>query len=121
MYLFDEFMSEREPGSRRVKVETLYDVFQTIAEDEGEHVKTMAACQDEKTPFKNPTFINAFTALFASAAVVNAYSSQIMEAIEPVLDSGAVADIVDAGMELSEFLNVELILDSILSLLGMLF
>jgi hypothetical protein len=40
-----------------------------------------------------------------------------MEAIEPFLDSGAIADIVDAGMELSEFLNVDLILESILSLL----
>jgi hypothetical protein len=36
----------RAPGSRRPPCDSLYDVFCNIAADEGEHVKTMAACQD---------------------------------------------------------------------------
>ena len=33
-------------GSRRPKVQNLHDVFVNIADDEAEHVKTMASCQD---------------------------------------------------------------------------
>jgi hypothetical protein len=44
--MFDEFQVSREPGSRRPPCENLYDVFVNICEDEGEHVKTMVACQD---------------------------------------------------------------------------
>jgi len=45
LYKYDEFQSEREPGSRRIRIENLYDVFEAISGDEAEHVKTMAACQ----------------------------------------------------------------------------
>lgn len=37
--------TSREPGSRRPDANTLYDVFCNIRDDEGEHVKTMSACQ----------------------------------------------------------------------------
>ena len=33
-------------GTRRPKCDTLFDVFKNICDDEAEHVKTMAACQD---------------------------------------------------------------------------
>jgi len=46
LYLFDDFMTSREPGTRRPPCETLLDVFENIVTDEGEHVKTMKACQD---------------------------------------------------------------------------
>lgn len=46
LYLFDDFMTTREPGTRRPPCDTLLDVFENIAIDEGEHVKTMKACQD---------------------------------------------------------------------------
>jgi ubiquinol oxidase len=46
LYLFDDFQVSRVPGSRRPPCETLLDVFTNIALDEGEHVKTMQACQD---------------------------------------------------------------------------
>lgn len=46
LYLFDDFQTSRPPGSRRPPCENLLDVFQNIAIDEGEHVKTMQACQD---------------------------------------------------------------------------
>lgn len=45
LYMFDDFMM-REAGSRRPPCDSLLDVFVNIAEDEGEHVKTMRACQD---------------------------------------------------------------------------
>lgn len=45
LYMFDEFQTNRVPASRRPKVENLYDVFVNIREDEGEHCKTMRACQ----------------------------------------------------------------------------
>ena len=45
LYLFDDFQM-RKPGSRRPPCDTLYDVFENIMVDEGEHVKTMRACQD---------------------------------------------------------------------------
>uniref|UniRef100_A0A7N0VD00 Ubiquinol oxidase n=1 Tax=Kalanchoe fedtschenkoi TaxID=63787 RepID=A0A7N0VD00_KALFE len=45
LYLFDEFQTSRVPLSRRPVIENLYDVFWNIREDEGEHCKTMKACQ----------------------------------------------------------------------------
>lgn len=45
LYMFDEFQTNRVPESRRPKVDNLYDVFVNIREDEGEHCKTMHACQ----------------------------------------------------------------------------
>jgi hypothetical protein len=44
-YMFDDFQL-RPPGSRRPPCRHLLDVFINICEDEGEHVKTMRACQD---------------------------------------------------------------------------
>ena len=46
LYLFDAFQTTRPPGSRRPPCDTLLDVFENIAIDEGEHVKTMQACQE---------------------------------------------------------------------------
>ena len=46
LYMFDDFQVGRKVGSRRPPCDTLYDVFKNICEDEAEHVKTMAACQD---------------------------------------------------------------------------
>jgi ubiquinol oxidase len=46
-YLFDEFQTSQAGGTLRTpKCDNLYDVFVNIRDDEGEHVKTMAACQD---------------------------------------------------------------------------
>jgi hypothetical protein len=46
LYMFDDFQVSRPPGSRRPPCENLLDVFSNIAVDEGEHVRTMQACQD---------------------------------------------------------------------------
>lgn len=47
-YLFDEFQTSqvRTSEPRHPECNNLYDVFINIRDDEGEHVKTMAACQD---------------------------------------------------------------------------
>ncbi|KIZ07729.1 Alternative oxidase 4 [Monoraphidium neglectum] len=48
LYLFDSFQTSQATVEqpRRPSVNTLHDVFLNIAADEGEHVKTMRACQD---------------------------------------------------------------------------
>ena len=42
---FDEFQMSQPRAERRPNVDTLYDVFVAIRDDEMEHVKTMVACQ----------------------------------------------------------------------------
>jgi len=54
LYVFDEFQTGRAKGSRRPVITNLYDVFCNIRDDEGEHVKTMAACQDPLSVVKSP-------------------------------------------------------------------
>ena len=46
MYLFDAFMTDTAPGTRRPVCETLYDTFVNIRDDEVEHEKTMVSCQE---------------------------------------------------------------------------
>lgn len=57
-YMFDEFQTNQtyEACPRRPVIETLYDVFVNIRDDEGEHVKTMVACQkpDAQKTLKSP-------------------------------------------------------------------
>ncbi|MBE9109238.1 plastoquinol terminal oxidase [Nodosilinea sp. LEGE 07298] len=45
LYMFDEFQTAQVAADRRPQVNTLYDVFVAIRDDEMEHVKTMVACQ----------------------------------------------------------------------------
>jgi ubiquinol oxidase len=56
LYMFDEFQTGKNPEERRPRIENLYDVFVNIRDDEGEHIKTIVACQqpDAKTTFKSP-------------------------------------------------------------------
>ena len=44
-YMFDEFAIGVTPGQRRPRLETLYDVFVAIRDDEGLHAHTMRLCQ----------------------------------------------------------------------------
>ncbi|MBD2100192.1 plastoquinol terminal oxidase [Leptolyngbya sp. FACHB-261] len=46
LYMFEEVQTEHRAEFRRPKVDNLYDVFVNIRDDEGEHVKTMIACQE---------------------------------------------------------------------------
>lgn len=46
LYMFDDFQTTSSTEPRRPPCNNLYDVFCNIRDDEGEHVKTMKACQD---------------------------------------------------------------------------
>lgn len=67
LHYFDEFQTSRPRGSRRPKVDSLYDVFCQIRDDEGEHVATMSQCQDSRVVVRAPSAEAGF-ALAASAA-----------------------------------------------------
>lgn len=56
LYMFDEFQTSQPPETRRPVIETLYDVFIAIRDDEKEHVKTMTACQqpNAQANFRSP-------------------------------------------------------------------
>jgi hypothetical protein len=70
MYIFDEFQTDRPKGSRRPKINTLYDVFCNIRDDEKEHVSTMAACQDNDLLVRSPNTEAALTATTISLLVL---------------------------------------------------
>lgn len=47
LYYYEQFQSSKFGAEQpRPKCESLYDVFSNIRDDEGEHVKTIKACQD---------------------------------------------------------------------------
>ncbi|MEO1006839.1 MAG: alternative oxidase [Cyanobacteria bacterium J06638_38] len=52
LYMFDEFQTAQRPEERRPQIDNLYDVFAAIRDDEKEHVKTMAACQQPDAQLK---------------------------------------------------------------------
>ena len=56
LYMFDEFQTSQSgrEGRRRPQINTLFDTFSSIRDDELEHVKTMVACQDEHLSVKSP-------------------------------------------------------------------
>ncbi len=56
LYMFEETQYIAEQPFRRPAVDTLYDVFVNIRDDEGEHVKTMSALQtlENRQTFQSP-------------------------------------------------------------------
>ncbi|NJO42789.1 MAG: plastoquinol terminal oxidase [Cyanobacteria bacterium CRU_2_1] len=56
LYMFDEVQTNGQNEFRRPKIDTLYDVFINVRDDECEHVKTMIACQhpEAQLTFKSP-------------------------------------------------------------------
>ena len=58
-------------------VETLYDVFSAIRDDEAEHVNTMAACQDPEVLVRSPNVEAALAATAAAAAVAEVLMSTV--------------------------------------------
>lgn len=79
LYLYDEFQSSKESGSRRPRIDTLYDVFATIRDDEAEHVSTMATCQDEQVLLRSPNLEAALTAAAAAAVLAESIYSALPE------------------------------------------
>ena len=90
LYLYDEFQTARAQGSRRPVVETLYDVFSAIRDDEAEHVNTMNACQDPDVLVRSPNVEAALAATAAAAAVA--------ETLLGSINSGGIAEDAAAAL-----------------------
>lgn len=70
LYLFDELQTGPDAGpKRRPSINSLYDVFSTIRDDEAGHVATMAQCQDPAVLMRSPS-IEAAVAATAVAATL---------------------------------------------------
>ena len=95
LYLFDEFQTARDPKSRRPKIESMYDVFANITQDEGEHVSTMNACQREDAIIGSPNAVNAKTAAVGALITAQLWFQRVAENAamsETALDVDALAD-----------------------------
>eukprot|EP00270_Netrium_digitus_P019752 TRINITY_DN7871_c0_g2_i1.p1 TRINITY_DN7871_c0_g2~~TRINITY_DN7871_c0_g2_i1.p1 ORF type:complete len:599 (+),score=109.40 TRINITY_DN7871_c0_g2_i1:254-1798(+) len=81
LYMFDEFQTSRVPESRRPVIESLYDVFCAIRDDEYEHVKTMVACQALDSRVESPHRLKASAA--AAATTTNGQAKQYTTEASP--------------------------------------
>jgi len=94
---------------RRPKIETLYDVFSNICEDEKEHVGTMNACQIEGVTLGTANTINALTALAIGGTVASKFASRfaeesaITDGLDDIIGSGKFMDLFTA---LTDFFSV---------------
>ena len=81
LYMFDEFQTGQVPEHRRPVMDTLFDTFVAIRDDEREHVKTMAACQqpDAQEHFHSPHAVSLLNTL-ESKVVLTAHEGQAVEA-----------------------------------------
>ena len=122
MYMYDEFQTSKPKGSRRPKMDTLcvcparvpgivpphansfpayapstrYDVFTAIRDDEGEHVNTMAACQDPEVLVRSPNVEAAIAASAAALALAEAVLFNVPEdGIAAIL--AAAEDFIESG------------------------
>jgi len=73
LYMFDEFQTSLPKGTRRPVINTLYDTFSNIRDDEGEHVKTMTACKDDDALVLSPNTARATVVAAASTVLVTSY------------------------------------------------
>ena len=73
LYLFDEFQTSRMPQSRRPVCAHLHDVFTNIRDDEGEHMRTMAFCQqpDALARLRSPSTLAAMRGSSDAAACLS--------------------------------------------------
>mmetsp|Transcript_14274 Transcript_14274/g.34331 ORF Transcript_14274/g.34331 Transcript_14274/m.34331 type:complete len:378 (-) Transcript_14274:438-1571(-) len=70
LFLFDEFqtgapMSKSDSAPRRPKIDTLYDVFVNVRNDEAEHMKTMQFCQLPGSILRAPSEVAACASLYS--------------------------------------------------------
>jgi ubiquinol oxidase len=118
MYIFDEFQTSRERGSRRPKINNLYDVFCNIRDDEAEHVATMSACQDASVTLKSPKVETLFIASAVAAAAVavsyiaatpeldiNFLNNIIESAVSTTKESGGNAEEIIEGVTKNEIMQ----------------
>lgn len=84
LYMFDEFQTSHQISERRPKIENLYDVYVAIRDDEGEHIKTMVACQqsDAQLTFKSPHSPEAKLLSQETINAINQKTESIIEATD---------------------------------------
>ena len=73
------YVDRKHVSVRRPKIETLYDVFINICEDEKEHVGTMNACQIDGVTLGTANTINALTALALGGSAATRFASRLAE------------------------------------------
>lgn len=115
LYVFDEFQTAREKGSRRPVIRSLYDAVCAIRDDEAEHVKTMAACQNPDVVLRSPNTEAAILTATVLAGLLAAASAQVDS--QEVLDYAtaatanlrqAVTDVVNfATDKMADFQDVD--------------
>ena len=106
LFLFDEFQTARQRGSRRPPCDTLLDVFENIRDDEAEHVSTMKACQDPNVVVSAPRVERALlgaaaVGVFALSTVSGGSGGDVdLEGALDALDVGgdAAAGLAEAGV-----------------------
>jgi len=105
----DEETKKNRLSVRRPKIETLYDVFSNICEDEKEHVGTMSACQIEGVTVGNANSINALTALALGGTAATKFATRLAEdsaitdGLDDIIGSGKFMDLFTA---LTDFFSV---------------
>lgn len=86
MYVFDEFQTNKKKGSRRPIVNSLYDVFCNIVEDESSHVSTMSTCQDPEVVLKSPNTEAAIISTILAISLVTYFSYNALNQDLDILD-----------------------------------
>ena len=101
LYLFDEFQTARPRSSRRPRVKTLHDVFETIRDDEAEHVATMRECQLEDSAMADVRRVDLGTGAVALtvAASAAAWSLDLANLM------GGIQGAELAGLEVGEMID----------------
>ena len=88
-------------------MESLYDVFSAIRDDEGDHVGTMAACLDPTVAKLSPSLERkALTAIATATAIAMFLStgetggelSEVVDGIDTVIDDTVATALVDSAM-----------------------
>jgi len=125
LHYFDEFQTSRPRGSRRPTVETLYDVFSQIRDDEREHVATMQACQDRSVLVRAPSAEGAVALATATAIalqqVASRSESSVIEegategtGVEALFGSGALEDVIAQIVQIADQIDVRVLPDALL-------
>ena len=108
MYIFDEFQTSRPKGTRRPRVETLYDVFSNIRDDEKEHVATMSACQDPEVLLRSPNTEAAIAASALSVLLLSYLADEMsVEQLFAALSTGSSDGVLDGALSNAELAGRE--------------
>lgn len=86
-YLYDEMHTGEGRPKRRPSINTLYDVFATIRDDEAEHVNTMSGCQDPAVLLQSPSIEAAVAATALATTIASVLLRTVPAEIAPQLQA----------------------------------